>query len=400
MTMHQVLSKIITRYLPVILLILFTTGCEDSGKNGIKTRISGSFPALKGRLISLSEIDIDKAIPIDTTRISESGKFSFKFHRPSAGFYLLKIDNRNYITLILDKEKEVTVSSEKKELRSGYEITGSADSYIYSQFEIFLETNRNKVDSLTVKYKDFQRSARFESMKLELDEDYKNVFNSLHQYATAVLDNHCTSLASLLIINRRFGQRKILEEEKDYAYYVKVDSCLSSKYPDNKHFISFHKRVSQLKQVQSLKDRDKAKLAIGNKAPDITLENTSGNKISLFSLEGSPVIVYVWTSIDDDSRKANLQLKEIISRARISGLEVFAIGLESYKEMWTSAITQDGIEGWTNVTDYLNKRSSATSLYAVPEELPYFMLLDKELCIIYRGNDYTMLEFKLKEISK
>jgi hypothetical protein len=400
MTMRHILHKKLSLTALILFLACFFTGCGGPGDKGTRTKITGYFPAFKGRSVTLSEIDVDKAIPLDTARISDNGKFSFKFRRPAAGFYLIKVDNKNYITLVLDQETAVEVTSENKELRKGYEVEGSEDSKLYGDFEMFLETNRLKVDSLTMQYKDYQKSAGFESMKLQLDENYKRIFDSMHDYSVAFFTNHCQSLASLLVINRRFGQRKIMDEETDFPYFIQVDSCMSKKYPQNKHYLAFHKKVAEMSQIRELRARDTQKLAAGNKAPDITLENPSGNKVTLYSLEGSPVIVYVWSSINQQSRKANQQLKKSLSVYRGPKLKVFAIALESYKDMWVNAVKNDGIEQWINVTDYLNVHSGATSLYGVPDELPYFLLLDKSLRIVYRGSDFGMLDEKLKDLDK
>ena len=384
----------------LLLMLLIFGSCSESGKDGMTTKISGYFPEFKGKKVTLSEIDIDKATPIDTTEISSSGHFSFKFKRTGPGFFLVKTDNKNYITLVLDKEKKVEVSSQNALLRKGYTVEGSPDSELYSQFELFLETNRRKVDSLTSQFKDYQKSTGFQSMKLMMDEDYKKIFNAQHEYAVAFIENHCQSLATLLVINRRFGERKIMDEEKDYIYYFKVDSCLSTVYPGNKNLLAFKKRVDQMRQRRQLIDMENKKLAPGNKAPDITLGNPSGKEVSLYSLAGSPVIIYFWSSTEQASRAASQVLKNLLTRTSVKNIKVYAIALENYKEMWSSAIDKDGISGWINVTDFLGTHSGATSLYGFPDEYPYVMLLDKDLNIIYRGNDLVKLESNLANLNR
>lgn len=383
----------------VIFLFLFSA-CDSHKAGGMKTRISGEFPAFAGRMVTLSEIDIDKAIPIDTSKISKNGSFSFRFRRPGAGFYLIKVDNKNYLTLVLDKEDDIKVSSDYNELRKGYSVEGSEDSELYRQFELFLEVNRRKVDSLSREYDDYQRSAGFQLLKMELDENYREIFEEQQKYSAAFLENHCGSLASLLIINRRFGQRKIMDETTDYRYFFSADSCLSSKYPENKHFVEFHKKVEQMRHRQRLEDLSEAKLAEGKKSPDVSLLNLAGNQVSLFSLQGAPVIITFWASTDKDSRQANIRLKEFLSRVKVPGVQVYAIGLETYQEMWENAIQADGISGWINVTDFLGLRSSVTSLFNIPSKLPFFLLLDKNSVILYRGNNISELEIKLGYIGR
>jgi len=393
--MFTSLKKVIQSVMIIILYSVIITSCHDLGKNGKTTRISGTFPEFKGKIVTLSEIDIDKAIPIDTSEISESGHFKFKFRRNLPGFYLVKVDNKNYITLILDNERQIEISSSNDLLRKGYEVSGSNDSELYSQFELFLETNRNKVDSLSLRYRDFQRTTGFQSVKLDLDENYQKIFKAQQDYARAFLQNHCQSLASLLVINRRFGERKILEEDKEYKYYIMLDSCLSSLYPDNKHLIAFKKRVELLKQRKLLSDKTIARLSAGNKAPDISLTDISGNEINLYSLAGSPVIIHFWSSIDQSSRLANFKLKELARKYQGHGLKIFAIGLENYQEMWASAIARDETNNWVHVTDFLGTRSGATSLFGFQDTYPYFILLDNESIIRYRGDNLAELEKQL-----
>jgi len=375
----------------LILFIFILAGCSQNGDKGFKTTIRGSFPALAGKTVTLSEFDINSAIPLDTTKISKDGSFKFTFRRKNPGFYLIKTDNRSFATLILDKEKKVEISSDQKNIRKNYSVKGSPDSELYRDFEMFLEINRNNIDSLSKKFNDYQRSSNFQSMKMDLDKRYQDIFSNQRQYNIKFLQDHCNSLASLLVINRRFGERKILNEEEDFKYFALVDSCLSAIYPDNKHLLDFQQRLTTFKDEWKIFEMTEKRLANGNKVPDIGLQDQSGKTVQLHSLQGKPVILYFWASWDQDSRKANLLLKDMIEKAGKAKPAVYAIGLESYKELWTDAIRADGIQNWTHVTDYLNIYSSAKTLFNIPDQFPYFLYLDKNLIIKYKGNDFDEL---------
>jgi len=383
-------------HLLTILWVVLMTGCDQKGNGGVKTTVSGSFPALGGKNISIAEIVPGSVIPIDTVKISDKGSFKFKFRREGPGFYIIKSDNKNYVTLILDRENHVEVVSEQNIIRKGYQVKGSPDSELYRDFEMFLEINRDKVDSLSRTYNEFQRSSTFRSLKLELDKTYQDIFAHQRLYSVRFLENHCGSLASLLVIDRRFGERKILLEDKDFKYFLMVDSCLSQKYMGNKHLAEFQKKLETVKQDLKIKEMTEMKLAPGNKIPDISLQDRSGKEIRLHSLAGSPVIIYFWASWDQGSRKFNRQLKSFIEQKRSNKPVVYAISFESYKELWLDAIRNDGIESWINVTDLLNVNSGARTLFNVPDQFPYYILLDKNLTIKYKGNDIrsmaTLLE--------
>jgi len=374
----------------IFILVTLISGCQKSDDN-IKTKIKGSFPALKGKPVILCEIDINKSLMLDTTNIDEDGSFSFRFRRQGPGFYLIKVDDKNYITLVLDEEKQVEVSSDVPDLRINYDVKGSPDSELYRDFEMFLETNRKKVDSLSKTYNDYQRSADFQTKKMELDRNYKEIFDCQRQYAISFLENHCGSLASLLVINRRFGERRVLTENEDFIYFALLDSCLSIKYPDNKHLVENKKRLVAARQEQGKIEMINKRLAIGQKVPDISLQDPSGKAVPLYSFEGKPVVLYFWASRDQQSRKANATMRELVEKSAKITPEVYAIAFESNKESWEDAISLDGIQKWANVTDYLNIYSPAKSLFNIPQELPYFILLDKGLIIRYKGNNFDTL---------
>ncbi|MFO7613446.1 MAG: thioredoxin-like domain-containing protein [Bacteroidales bacterium] len=370
----------------ITILFLVITGC-GSNNDGFRTVIKGEFPDFAGKMVTLSEIDIYQAIPVDTTNIKSDGSFRFSFNRTEAGFYLIKVDNRNYLTLVLDQENRIDVYSGGKELRPHYRVEGSPDSELYRQFELFHENNRKKIDSLSMVFKNYQRSSRFLAMKMELDENYIAIFDSQREYMINFLENNCQSLASLLIINRRFGQRLVINENDDFDYFKRVDSCLSVRYPNNKHLAELKSRITKAEEKRKINELLEEKLAPGNKAPDITLETPGGKPASLYEQAGLPVIVYFWASWDKNSREFNDQLKNAINRIGSSKIRVFAIGFESYKETWQNIIELDGIQNWTHVTDYLNIRSSSKSLFNVPDDLPYLFLLDKDMVIRYKGNN-------------
>jgi thiol-disulfide isomerase/thioredoxin len=233
---------------------------------------------------------------------------------------------------------------------------------------------------------------------MELDKSYQEIFNFQRQYSVSFLENHCGSLASLLVINRRFGERMILTEKDDFKYFTLIDSCLSIKYPDNKQLAEHKKRVEAAKEEQQKSEMIEKRLAIGQKVPDISLQNPSGKAVALYSLSGKPVILYFWASWDQQSRKANSVIKEIVEKAGNAKPVVYAIGLESYKEPWEDAIRMDGLQKWINVTDYLNIYSSAKSLFNIPEGLPYFILLDKEMMICYKGNNLDALTSEINRL--
>jgi thiol-disulfide isomerase/thioredoxin len=392
--MMAVRNIFIFRALLFALIVLAAAGCQRDGNKRIKTTITGSFSQLAGKSVSLSEFDITSATPLDTVKIDEKGNFRFKFRREGAGFYLVKVDNRNFITLVLDKEKNIRIQSAEASIRKNYLVQGSPDSEIFRDFEMFTEANRNKVDSLSKTFNNQIRSTTFRSLKPELDKEYQDIFGQQVRYAQQFIENHCSSLATLLVLNKRFGERRILTEDDNFSHFVMADSCLRLHYPDNKHLKELGKKITIARQNRRIFDITEAQLAPGKTIPDISLGDVNGKQVRLYSFEGRPVILYFWASWDHASRKANKVIKELAEKSAQKPV-VYAIALESYKEMWQEAIRQDGLDNWNNVSDLLNIKSSAKTMFNIPDTFPYFFYLDKDLYIRYKGNDFSRLETEL-----
>jgi thiol-disulfide isomerase/thioredoxin len=229
-----------------------------------------------------------------------------------------------------------------------------------------------------------------------MEDEYVQVFAVQKQLTEKFIEDNCGSLSTLLVLNRRFGQKRILTEEEDGRYFLMADSCLSERYPGNKHLTDHKKRVENVVRRMELQEHLEKKLAVGRKAPDITLENPDGKSISLYSLAGKKVIVYFWASWDKNSRQVNKEMTRVYNTNKKSGLQVYAIGLESYRETWVGAIKADGLD-WINVTDYLHLQSGALSIFNVPKDLPYFYLLDEGLVIRYKGNNMIELINQLQQ---
>jgi peroxiredoxin len=376
----------------LIFSLILLSGCFDSDHGSVKTSINGSFSAFPEKMVVLSEFEVNSAIPLDTTRTNENGNFSFRFKRKCPGFYLIKVDNKNYIILSLDKEKVVTIESDDENLKKNYVVSGSPESEALREFEITLEINRSKVDSLTRSYRNNQRSASFSSLKSNLDRTYNEIFEIQRQNSIEFIRNNCRSLVSLLVINKRFGERKIVTEEADFEIYQMLDSCLSSKYPENKFVKELSKQLDIFSDARKVAEMTEKRLDIGKKIPDITLQDPSGRDISLHSFAGRPVLLYFWASWDKASRNTNAKIKAMNEKNGRGMAAVFAIGFESNRNDWQGAIDKDGLHSWTHVSDLNNILSSARSLYNVPENLPYFILLDKDMLILFKGNDISELQ--------
>jgi thiol-disulfide isomerase/thioredoxin len=205
----------------------------------------------------------------------------------------------------------------------------------------------------------------FAGIRQHLDSAYAEIINRQRLYMEKFIDQHSASLASLIVLNRKFGPNFIFTEEKDARYFIKVDSCLMAKYPGNKHAVDHHSRVAAMIKKQNQR-----------------LSNAEGIPVSLSSLKGKVVLVYFWAAMDGQSRKFIRQLIPIYKANRNKGFEIYGIALESNKALWLNAIKLDQPGGIQVLADG-GTENPVAALFGV-ESLPEAILVGRQGKIIER----------------
>ena len=119
----------------------------------------------------------------------------------------------------------------------------------------------------------------------------------------------------------------------------------------------------------------------GEKAPDFTLADTSGNQISLSQFKGKYVLIDFWASWCRDCRIENKNLVKVIEKYKNDDLIVLSVSLDFDKENWKKTIISDGLNWPHHVSDLKKWQSPVVKSYGV-REIPATFLVDKNGNII------------------
>ena len=153
------------------------------------------------------------------------------------------------------------------------------------------------------------------------------------------------------------------------------------------------KRYQQYKSAMAAKEE----VIIGNKAPDFTLEDVTGNPFTLSSLRGKYVIIDFWGSWCGPCIVGIPKMKSIYEKNK-SKLEILGVACrEESTDIWRNAVKQHELP-WKNVYD--DNLSAVNVKYGV-EGYPTKIVIDPEGTILIRelgeGDDfYTKLESVIK----
>lgn len=91
-------------------------------------------------------------------------------------------------------------------------------------------------------------------------------------------------------------------------------------------------------------------VAIGQTAPNFTLNTPEGNPLSLADIKGKVKIIDFWASWCNPCRQANPEVVEIYKEYHPKGLEILGVSLDNNQEAWVKAIEDDGLT-WNHVSD-------------------------------------------------
>jgi hypothetical protein len=226
--------------------------CKNSNSSDSFT-VRTHFSNCAGVKIQLSEMDIHAIIPLDSAQVDQSGEVVFTHKTSQPGFYILKIADRKRIILVTDKGETIDISGGCELRPEEFTIQGSPGSMLLSDFLKTANRNRRSVDSIKNMLHQHEGSPDFMQVTNDADAAFRKIRDEQRQYDLRFLSEHPNSLVCLIVLNYSFGQEPVLDIDNDFIYYQRTDSCLMKAYPDNKHVLFHHQRVTERMRRELMK---------------------------------------------------------------------------------------------------------------------------------------------------
>ncbi len=377
-----------------LFIVIASAGCKNNTVN-----ISGTLenPAA-GEYIFLDELSSDNLTTVDSVMVTDDGKFNFKRELKSPSFYLLKITQNNFLTMLIEPGENITLKAYFDSLNYPQSITGSKGTQLMAEYNRSLRSTIKKLTGLNDVYMQNVDSPDLPGVIERLDSLAQLYLNEINTYTKGYIDENLSSLVSLVALYQQVAPSVyVLNPAKDLNYFVKVDSSLSLLYPDYEPVVSLHEQVQQL--VSSLMGETVASAVegYGTEAPEISLPDPQGDTISLSSTRGSVVLLDFWASWCAPCRLESPNLVQAYDKYHTKGFQIFQVSLDKTKEAWMKGIKDDHLDKWIHVSDIQYWNSVVVPLYKI-ESIPFNFLLDKEGRIIASNLRGDQLLTKLDEI--
>ncbi|MDA3817692.1 MAG: TlpA disulfide reductase family protein [Prolixibacteraceae bacterium] len=372
----------------IIAAVLALYSCSDDN-----FKIEGTITNAQTSMIYLEKLGIDRTTPIDSSEINKKGQFKLSGSVSYPTFFLLKLNDQKFVTLLIDSLEEITFSADYVNFSNDYLVKGSFGSKKVKQLNDKLSKTNTSIDSirslmsLSTANKDYQKQEK------EWGREIASIYEDQQEFSKIFIEENPFSMASVLAIYQKFNNGNYVMQ--DLQTLKMAASALHSMYPKSVHAQSLYRDTEKLIRDIKAQEMNEFVDKYGTNSPEITLPNPNGKEIALSSLRGKTVLVHFWSAADRTSRIINQVLKDNYQKFKSKGFDIYQISVDENREAWENAIKQDGLT-WINVGD-MNGSLSAVNSYNITS-IPSNFLLDEEGNIIGRDLKGPALHRKLNEI--
>jgi len=369
---------------------LIVAGCS---KKENQFTVSGNVSHAEGQTVYFEKLLVSSTKPLDSVKIEDDGNFEFKGVTGNPAYYLLKLSDSKFITLLIDSLDHIEVNADAVNFERDYRVEGSLGSLLVKELTDQLNDTQHKLDSLRALHNLYRGNSDYAQMKEQWNQEAEQIKETQREFSKEFVMNNPFSMASVLALYQKFDPQTYVIN--DLQTMRVAASALNSFYPESPHVKALYQNTIQLmKEEQSAQVRQLIQEQ-GENSPDIVLPTPEGEEVALSSLRGEVVLLQFWSALDRNSRIFNQALVEAYSKYHNKGFEIYQVSVDDNRIEWVDAIDQDQL-AWINVGD-MEGSTLAARAYNV-QSVPFNYLLNEEGEIIAKNLKGPALDNALSKL--
>ena len=329
---------------------LFVTACNQGEQYNVTGKITGQ---LDGK-VYLSKVHDNELVKIDSTELME-GVFEFKGNVASPELYFIQFGEKKEAIQFFIENSNIEISAEIDKLKEA-KVLGSVEQDVYIAFQDSQKSYKEKSEALYKEYMTAREAGNNEAM-----DSIRDIAMKMEEEKTAAskefVKSNSSAVAAGFIAYRMASGMKLAQLEE--TYNILGENAKASGYG-----IEIKEKIDLLKKV-----------AVGQPAPDFTLDTPEGTPLSLSSFKGKVVVIDFWASWCGPCRRENPHMVKLYNEVHDKGVEFLGVSLDKDKDKWLKAIEDDGLV-WSHVSDLKYWNSEAAKMYGI-NGIPATVVVDQ-----------------------
>lgn len=364
------------RILVLLAIVSLTIACGNKKNYSISGKIEGG----AGKTIYLNKLHPTSQVPVDSVKMNQSGEFKLKGKVSEPTFFLLKLSDSNFVTLLLDSTENATITGSYQQFAKDYTVNGSDNSAKVRELTFKFAAAKIKTDSLQLLYQKHQNEVSSATDLERWNREYTKLVSDYTYYLNDFVKRNPFSMASVYALYQKWGENDYVAD--DFQAMKSAASALFAIYPKSDQVKSlYNNTLTIIKQQKNAKLNDLISQS-GVNSPNIKLPDASGIARELWSLQGKIVLLHFWSAKDRTSRIQNQVLVELYAKYKQKGFEIYMVSVDDDRSAWLTAIAEDQLT-WINVGDM--KGSISALLNYNIRNIPSNYLLDREGQIVAKN---------------